>query len=148
VVSLNCTGDFSLSGGSLVANSKIVLSSFGALSLEDIALTAPQIDLIAGSTISLGSGVLIATGVLSVSGNPGAQSPTIAIVPGAQISIGGGEFHPIGPGDIDVISLGNVPPLPGGSGSISLQTPEPGMFALMLCGLLSLGFFLRARERR
>jgi PEP-CTERM motif-containing protein len=69
-------------------------------------------------------------------------------VPGAQISIGGGEFHPIGPGDIDVISLGNVPPLPGGSGSISLQTPEPGMFALMLIGLLSLGFFLRARERR
>jgi hypothetical protein len=46
------------------------LSSFGALSLEDIALSAPQIELIAGSAISFGSCVSIATGALSVSGNP------------------------------------------------------------------------------
>lgn len=53
-LSLGCTGNFSLSGGSIISDSWIQISSGGSLLLDHLAIAAPQISLFSGGFLSIG----------------------------------------------------------------------------------------------
>jgi hypothetical protein len=57
VLSFTCAGDLSLDGGSISANTSILLSAEGALSLNNLTLTSQDISLIGGTLASAWSDV-------------------------------------------------------------------------------------------
>lgn len=54
VLSFTCAGDLSLDGGSISANTSILLSAEGALSLNNLTLTSQDISLMGGTSVWLG----------------------------------------------------------------------------------------------
>lgn len=147
VVSLTCTGDFSLSGGNIAADSKIVLSSGGALSLDNLSITAPQVEFFAGSSVSLNDGVSIVANSIFVLGSSDGPIPTVSVSPGVSISSGNGADAPpinVGTGSIS----GGDTSLPGGGPILILSSaPEPTSLAMLMAGLLALGGFLGTRGK-
>jgi len=148
-LSLTCSGDFSLIGGSISADSKILLSSIGALTLDNLSITAPEVEFIAGSFLSLGAGVSIITNSVYASIGSGSTLPSVS--PGATISIGGEVGRPLDSGNIRLLPGGSNPITGGGSGgSITIlpSVPEPDSYVTMLAGLLVLVNALRVKNKR
>lgn len=86
-LALSCAGDFSLSGGVLSNSVGLFLSSTGALTLDNISITAPTLSFAAGSLFSMTPSVSIsAVSNVSISANTIALNGTIA-APGGAISI-------------------------------------------------------------
>lgn len=148
VLSIGCTGDLSLLGGSISAESQILLSSGGALALDNLALAAPDIHL-SGASVSLGAGVAITTNTFAAGVTAGPYLPSISA--GSTISIGGSEPRPIvignillPPGGLESITSGDS----GGPITIMPSVPEPSAYASMLIGILVLAAGLRKRGAR
>lgn len=144
-LSISCTGDLSLLGGSITADTQILLSSGGALTLDNLAVTAPHIQLF-GSTVSIGAGVVITINSLTVTAGIGGGSNVPSISAGSTISIGGQEPRQIVIGDVLLPPGGREPIIgggPGGSITIMPSVPEPSIYASMLIGLLVLAGIFR-----
>lgn len=169
-LSLNCTGDLALDGGVLggviTDSAGINLSATGTLTLNNLTITAPQIQL-AGSSVFVGNGVSFAGGlnmpfaanvtrIGSLNGAPTLITPTGTQLPSSgmtPISRSGTIYANAGTLSIangGALSI-NAAPLPsvkwgiysiGGTTSIP-PVPEPGIYATMLIGLLFLAGFLR-----
>jgi len=139
-LSLTCSGDFSLIGGSISADSKILISSAGALTLDNLSITAPEVEFIAGSFLSLGAGVSITTNSIYAGIGNGSTPPLV--LPGATISIDGEVGRPLNSGSIRL--------LPGGSHPITIlpSVPEPDTYVTMLAGLLVLVGALRVKNKQ
>ena len=141
-VTLICSGDFSLNGGVLSDDNSILLSSTGALTLDNLTISAPHINLVAGSSISIGSGVSLVTS--STPSMVGAVSITV----GATISLGTpSDARILTSNDIAIsANAGSLSPDPGDPLSL---IPIPASFTLFLSGLLGimgLPYFRRKPE--
>jgi|CXWL01.1.fsa_nt_gi hypothetical protein len=123
--SLSCAGDLSLSGGTLSDNLGIFLSSTGAMTLDNITVTAPSISFSSGAIFSMtpsvslsGANVSIVGSTVSMNGNisvpRGTLGGTVSFVglppADANLNIGAG-------GNLSIDSGGNVSI---GSGSLNL----------------------------
>ncbi|HQT25960.1 MAG TPA: PEP-CTERM sorting domain-containing protein [Burkholderiales bacterium] len=154
-LSLSCAGNLSLAGGSLFSDSKIVLTATGSMTLDNLRMTAPNIDLNGGSVV-LGSGVSFDTGNSpGIGSGLGGTFPFITPPPGSSISIIGNSYpilgsnYPIssGAGFTEYfVSPGTyVITLPPG---IAVGTvPEPNMISLLPVGVITLAFLTRNRRR-
>lgn len=128
----SCSGDFALSGGTITSDLSILITSIGTLTLGDIAVSAPRVEL--GSQdgiVSIGSGSSISGVSISVWAASG-----VALLQGATITVwSGADSRVISPGDLA---------LPIGSGTLtydpSLPTPVPipGGLLPMLFGLIAM----------
>lgn len=136
--SFSCIGNFSISGGGITSDSKIVVTSGGALVLDNLSITAPFVELSSlNGQVSIGSGVLINTSsFLATVGN--GVTPTFTVSPSASILIGSGETaRIIGSSEIlQSIGIGAITPLVGGNISIIPSVPEPSTYILLVLGLL------------
>jgi hypothetical protein len=129
---LSCAGDLSLSGGTLSDSLGIFLSSTGAMTLDNITITAPTIQFNAGTAFAITQSVALAgTNISFVAGTVNlAVGANINITPGGTLLVGGG---------------GNV--IPGGSTVIS-PVPEPSTYILLLMGFICLIGFQRIVSSR
>jgi hypothetical protein len=126
-MTLGCSGDFLLTGGSISAPSKILLESTGSMALMDLALTAPVVEFTSGGSITLASTVSFSAGAKII----------VNVADGHTFTYGG-PF----PGSVPVVvsepstlNVGNV---------ISL-IPEPHLYVHHLLGLMVLGLFCLRR---
>ncbi len=134
--SFSCIGNFSLYGGGITSDSKIVVTSGGALVLDNLSITAPFVELSSlNGQVSIGSGVLITTSsfLATVGGE-------FTVSSGASILVGGGEMaRDIGSLEIlqsKSINKLAITPLVGGNISIISSVPEPSTYILLVLGLL------------
>lgn len=136
--SFSCIGNFSLYGGGITSDSKIVVTSSGSLVLDNLSITAPFVELSSLSgQVSIGSGVLISTSsFLATVGN--GVTPIFTVSPGASILVGSGETaRIIGSSEIlQSIGHGAITPLVGGNISIIPSVPEQNTYILLALGLL------------
>lgn len=129
VLSFNCAGDLSLYGGSISANTSILLSATGALSLNNLTLTSQDISLISGTLASAWSGVDIhATNSINISIPDIAEGTSyhpVKLVGGIindDSLIAHGEFFLINPGDAVLINhVGNINV--ASSGTLTINQP-------------------------
>jgi hypothetical protein len=136
--SFSCIGNFSLSGGGITSESKIVITSSGSLALDNLSIVAPFVELNSQSgQLSIGNGVLINTSSFLATAGVGV-APSLSLSPGASISVGSGESaRIIGSSEIlGSIKHGAITPLVGGDISIIPSVPEPSTYILMVLGLV------------
>ena len=165
-ISLNCSGDLSLTGlapdARLTAVNAITLRAEGRLSLTDLILQAPIIDI--SATEVVGNGRLVSpSGPIQLndmnrSGRPtlppaGGGTGSVEIGEGGDVSVGlpgvdgnvespaGGQIQ-VGGGSIVVNSPGPVALTPG----VVSAVPEPQTWTLLLGGLLALGGVMARRH--
>lgn len=134
VVSLDCAGDFVLSDGSVVAESQITIRSSGSLTLENLTLSAPTVELRAGTSLYLGSAVAFYASLgLTLTGGsgPGLSTVPAQTTPPSDIHIGAGGSHSQ-PGVIGLMSM----------------APEPHSYLSMLVGLLVAFIAMTVRRRQ
>lgn len=88
----SCTGDFALSGGTISSDLGIVITSGGSLSLGDISIAAPRIELTAqAGVLEIGSGALISADQVQLWGTGGqGTTPSVALAAGGTITVGSG----------------------------------------------------------
>lgn len=120
-LSFSCSGDFSLSAGSLSSDTGIILSSLGNLTLDAFTLSAPSITLNATS-IHIGRNVLLSPvswkkfnlgADITVFTQPALTSvDNIALLPGGNINL-------INSTNRDIISGTLIPQISGGDITIS-----------------------------
>ena len=125
--SFSCAGNFSLSGGVITSDAKVVIAASGSLILESLSIVAPVIELSTqGGYLSIGAGVLIIPRSFLADIGSGVM-PTLLVPPQASISVGSGAAARIvGHPEILVpISRGVITPLVGGELSITPSVPEP-----------------------
>lgn len=127
-LTLSCTGDFALSGGTITDSLGIFLSSTGALTLDNISITAPTVSFSAGTLFSMTpsalisatntsisaptitmNGVLAAPGVTLSTASP--FSVPSATLSGATLSTSSGSLI-LGRNITSVYSLASPPPPP------------------------------------
>lgn len=177
VMTLSCTGDFSLTGGSIWSDTKLLISSGGKLTLDNLFISAPYAEFIAGTTVSIGPGasidfrdraIAIPGGAVNprlVSGIPNSTYDGTISIGGSNISLnnidrqraneggnilmGGGDIVISRSSDVDgaLVLLGGSYPVNELTALIS-PVPEPSTYASMLAGLLALTGFIRAKQRR
>jgi PEP-CTERM motif len=139
--SFNCSGNFLLSGGSIFSDFGIVITSSGSLSLDNLSITAPFVELSAGNgVLSIGNGVSINTNSFLSSLGYGAITG-LTLSPSASITVGAGDavrvlsyadlVQSINPGP------GAITSLVGGEIVLISAVPEPSTYILMLLGLLA-----------
>lgn len=160
-LSIGCDGSLSLIGGSIHSDTSIMLAADETLTLVDLTLSAPQIDL-SGASIYIGNSVdMDLRPTAPVDGGrptPGGMDLLAGISAGGQITLhggggsGGGNRGSTGIGGSISLRPGGIT-VGGGSGDSSITVipsiPEPSTFAIMLCGLAALASRLRsARTRR
>lgn len=146
-LALSCSGDFSFSGGVLSADTSITLSALGALSLDNITVTAPDIQFIAGTSITLGNlASLVGTNVSFAAASFG-QMPTVSVGSGATLtsSVGSPPTQIVVGGGSLTISPGGSANLNGGTLTLS-PVPEPGPWAMLLAGLACIAVARRFRR--
>lgn len=150
VITMNCTGDFSLVGGTVSADSKVLFSSFGAFTLDNLSITAPEIALVADSLLSLGPGVTLDApgGSITLEASPLNIDEGADITASATISTGDGSITNMrDPGG--VLTVGDATSsVIGDPAIITLAVPEANTLALMLAGLIAFGGIFRARRRQ
>lgn len=140
-----CAGDLSLIGGSITSDSRVVIRAEGSLFLDNVSITAPQIDLSSlDGSIDVGRGTSLGFGSLS-SGriaitarmNPSTGiGGTLQIAEGGDISLSNG-FHL--PRPLVAIEGGRIS-LTSGGGIVVLASPvpEPSAALLLMLGLAAL----------
>lgn len=136
--SFSCIGNFSLSGGGITSESKIVITSSGSLVLDNLSIVAPFVELSSqNGQLTIGNGVLINTDSFLTTVGDGA-APSLSLSPGASISVGSRESaRIIGSSEIlGSINHGAITPLVGGDISITPSVPEPSTYISMLLGLV------------
>jgi hypothetical protein len=140
VLSFNCAGDLSLDGGSISANTSILLSAEGALSLNNLTLTSQDISLIGGTLVSVWLGVDInAANSVNISvGNVGEGYLNQPVQPR-----GGAVLISKDAGTLSTNTDNQV--FPGGNISLVSSVPEPSSYALLLLGLSFVILALRAK---
>ena len=145
VLSIDCSGDLALLGGSITADSKILITAIGTLTLDDLLLSAPEISL-SGSSIFLEDGASITGNTLFIAVTDD-SSGALSVSPGADISTNDGRM-------IEHIGAGGILPSPDSEplvtdGAITIMpVPEPTAYASLLIGLLVLAASLGAMKRR
>lgn len=142
-VSLACDGDYLLSGGLIESSQSIFLSATGSISITDLTLNAPVLNISTGSSLVFGDGVTLLTPGLTNGGvPPQIVTPSLTIqVDGGHQTIPGRALQVNGIGAPGVISW--TPAVP------SLSTvPEPSSMGLLLGGLLSAGLFMERKHRK
>ena len=152
-VTISCSGDLSLLGGSISADNTISIIAYGSLFLNDLTLIAPIVELSAFGSLSIGDGVSINTGELNA--DVGFALPRhITSSPSGRIAlIDRGDVSLI---DVGVIPLGNITLSPGGQidligrgdATLTQAVPEPGNALMMLAGILLLIVISRVRHGR
>lgn len=160
-LSIGCNGSLSLTGGSVYSDTSIRLAADEALTLVDLILSAPQVDL-SGASIFIGNSVNMD---LRPTAPVGGVRPTLGginlladISAGGQITlhggggIVGGNVGSTGIGGSISLQQGDIT-IGGGSGNASITVipsiPEPSTFAIMFCGLAALASRIRSvRPRR
>jgi hypothetical protein len=158
VLSFNCAGDLSLDGGSISANTSILLSATGTLGLNNLILSSQDIFLNGGSLVSVGSDVYInASKNISISSIPdiadGTSGGGVGIVMNGSLIAHGGNVLLNAGGDTVLISkdAGTLSTntdnqvFPGGNISLVSSVPEPSSYALLLLGLSFVILALRAK---
>jgi hypothetical protein len=140
VVTLTCTGNFLIGGGSISADERVTLFADGSLVLENVSITAPIIQLSSGTTLSLASTVTLrATSAIAVL-EPGPGLPEFTVPSASLIVLGSGDnARTFGPGDRLVGSIrlpGDLRPLTGGTIIFSPAVPEPSAVVLIIAGVL------------
>ena len=121
-----CAGDLSVTGGSIISDSKVLLKSDGMLFIDNISLNAPFIELLAlNGSVTFGNGV-----ILSASSN---------------ITINSGIAPAVG--DINQPILVNAPFLNGGKIVLTPSVPEPESYAMILLGISIIGFASRRKTK-
>jgi len=145
LASISCTGNLSLADSSITSDSKILITAYGSLLLENLFISAPLIELNAlNGTLSIGTGVLIRSDSFSAQTY---NSPTVSS--GATLTIGSDVaprvirsaelLSSITPGSITLLDSGNI--------SVQSSVPEPGTYVLMLSGLLLVLGIKKSRYR-
>ncbi|MBY0578313.1 MAG: hypothetical protein K2P57_04615 [Burkholderiales bacterium] len=151
-LSLNCTGDLSLIGGTLASDSKIVLTASGSLTLDNLLVSAPQIDLTA-NTMTLGSGASFNAGnSMNIYAPGNSSTPAITSAAGGSISIGG-VTYPIVAGSGSVLQINNSGRLVGNSQNVFMvntvavmPVAEPNIGNLMPLGFTVIAMLTRKRR--
>ena len=154
-LALSCTGDFSLIGGALAADNSITISSSGALSLDNLSISAPQLQFSAGTSITLGSLVFLVATNASFTAAAAGQSPTVSIgsgatltsglgVPPAPIVAGGGAIVLSPGGSLNI--GGTVGPITVSPVPVPAPVPEPTTTTLLLAGLLGVAMVHSCRR--
>lgn len=141
----SCTGDLALSGGTISSDLGIVITSGGSLSLGDISIAAPRIELTAqAGVLEIGSGALISADQVQLWGTGGqGTSPSVALATGGTITVGSGAgARVVSSNDFTLAvadgTLTYDAPLP-------TPVPIPGGLIPMVLGLLAM--FGTARMR-
>jgi hypothetical protein len=136
--SFSCIGNFSLSHGGITSESKVVITSSGALTLDNLSIVAPIVALNSQSgQISIGSGVFVNTRSFLATVESGIV-PTLLISPDASISVGTGESARVISSSelIESVNHGAITQLVSSDISITPSIPEPNIYVSMLLGLL------------
>lgn len=160
-LSLSCTGNLSLIGGTLSSDTKIVLTATGSMTLDNLTVTAPVIDL-TGGNLYIGSGASLnaANSATIIAGGSG-TSPFITTAAGGSVTIGS-SLYSIGAGSGNSLQLGSGTIIPitnpgslvGGTVSvfpgagIVVAVPEPDIISLLPVGAITLAFLTGNRRRR
>lgn len=128
---LECTGNFSLYGGEITSDVKLVLVGTQSITLDHLVITAPEIEIVSDGSVNLGANVrlnvvgtisVMPVGTANVGHAGGSISPVVSVAPGATISIGDATAQPIDRTRVRVygpIALVPQPQLAGGE--ITLQ---------------------------
>lgn len=139
-LSFTCTGDLSLDGGSISANSSILLSADGALNLNNLTLTSQDVSLIGGTLISVWSGVDInaANSVTISVANLGEGLPNQPIEPRS-----GAVLINKDTGTLSTTTVTQI--FPGANIMLTSLVPEPDSYALLLLGISLMIMATRAK---
>lgn len=157
---LNCSGDFALNRGVLADNSGIFLSATGALTLDNITISAPTIQFDAGTSISVGGNVSLAGSNISLVSGAAGTTPLLfssSPVGNPVISSGGAA------GALSFTQSGSVVTMVNWQTDLSPDlfvvmdepliltvnaVPEPSSYVTILAGLLCLAGFRRVCRRK
>jgi hypothetical protein len=133
----SCSGDFALSGGTISSDLGIVIASGGSLSLGDISIVAPKVELSAqDGVLAIGSGASIIGDQVQVwgTGGQGTTSP-VALAPGSTITVGSGAgARVISSSDFTLAVADGTLTY---DASLPTPIPIPGSLMPMLLGLLA-----------
>ena len=140
-----CAGNLSLIGGSITSDSRVVIRANGTLSIDNVSITAPRIDLSSQEgTLYVSGGTSLGFASLSLESRAGiihvlpstGMGGVVQIAEGGDISLSNGFLIPRPLVAID----GGRLSLTGGGGIVVLGAPVPVPSAalLMILGLLGL----------
>ncbi|MFA5984529.1 MAG: hypothetical protein WC782_10985 [Methylococcaceae bacterium] len=144
VARFSCTGDYSLFGGRISSDVKVVISADGALNLNNLNITAPLIELTSlNDTVNLLDGVVLNASEIFVTDARvvifSEFTPQITTVNEGLITINPAANESIflnPPEELHAGLLGGVNLSVGGSIQIiASPVPLPGTFLLMLFGI-------------
>jgi len=135
---IGCSGDLALSHGVVTSDNKVVISGLSSLTLSDLRIVAPEIELRSDGHISLGSGVSLEVGpaqtdssgvvtggsVLITSGGHG--TPTVYAAAGATLSAGGAAAGTLVVGSSGGLTILSSQQVVSGSGGTITGGPDDG----------------------
>lgn len=143
-----CTGNLTVSNGSLVVTDALNLTAQGGLALVDASIQAKSIALSAHNSVSIDALTTLNTASGAKGGNvvisAGSYGPMLGSYMGSTISTSGslntgtGSGFAISTGHPFVSNQSSFPGLP--PIEVLIAVPEPSSYAVMLMGLAGVGF--------